>query len=50
MQPEPAEVTACRYIESDTSPAANTPYTLVDVIPPELPPFTFRYPALSISK
>ncbi|GIV16038.1 MAG: hypothetical protein KatS3mg022_1473 [Armatimonadota bacterium] len=29
IQPEPAAVTACRYTRSATSPAANTPSTLV---------------------
>jgi hypothetical protein len=37
MQPLPAAVTACRYRESWTSPAAKTPGTLVAV-----PPNVFR--------
>ena len=40
MQPVPAEVTACRYTWSATSPAANTPGTLVAVAPPARPDFT----------
>ena len=37
MQPEPAEVTACRYTWSITSPAANTPATEVWVAFPSVP-------------
>ena len=37
MQPLPAEVTAWRYTESATSPAANTPGTLVAVALPSSP-------------
>ena len=33
MHPEPAEVIAWRYFVSWTSPAANTPGTLVRVLP-----------------
>ena len=33
MQPLPAAVTAWRYVESCTSPAAKTPGTLVCVVP-----------------
>ena len=33
MQPEPAAVTACRYVWSTTSPAAKTPSILVSVEP-----------------
>ena len=37
MQPVPALVTACRYTWSCTSPAANTPGTLVAVAMPARP-------------
>ena len=37
MQPAPAEVTACLYTWSVTSPAANTPGTLVMVASPSVP-------------
>ena len=39
MQPVPAEVTAWRYTWSCTSPAANTPGTLVIVARPSRPLF-----------
>lgn len=44
MQPEPAAVTACRYVESCTSPAAKTPGTLV-----ALPSVVRTYPLASRS-
>ena len=37
MHPKPAEVIACLYIESATSPAAKTPSTLVSVTFPFKP-------------
>src|SRR5690606_15507454 len=37
MHPNPAEVIACRYTWSATSPAANTPLTEVSVAPPDRP-------------
>ena len=40
LQPAPADVMACRYTWSATSPAANTPGTLVAVASPSMPDLT----------